>query len=48
MEDFRVAKSTDFIYEVGIFFFDCNSKYVVLPRSWVEWYEINNNYSELK
>ena len=33
MEDFRVAMSADFIYEVGSFFFDCNSEYVVLTRS---------------
>ena len=36
MEDSRVAKSTDFLYEVGNvkqFFSDCNSEYVVLTRS---------------
>ena len=26
----------------GMFFFDCNSEYVVLTRSCVKWYEINN------
>ena len=33
MKDFRIAKSTDFLYEVGNVFFDCNSGYVVLTRS---------------
>ena len=33
MEDFRAAKSTDFFYEVGNVFFECNSEYVVLTRS---------------
>ena len=44
MGDFRVAKSTDFLswLRSGMFFFDCNSKYVVLTRSWVKWYELNN------
>ena len=32
MDDFRVAKSADFILS-GMFFFDCNSEYVVLTRS---------------
>ena len=26
----------------GMFFFDCNSKYVVLTRSWLKQYEKNN------
>ena len=26
----------------GMFFFDCSSEYVVLTRSLVKWYEINN------
>ena len=26
----------------GMFFFDCNSEYVVLTRSWLKQYEINN------
>ena len=26
----------------GMFFFDCYSGYVVLARSWLKWYELNN------
>ena len=33
MEDLGVAKSTDFLYEVGNVFLRLNSAYVVLTRS---------------
>ena len=33
MEDIRIAKSTNFLYEVENVFFECNSEYVVLTRS---------------
>ena len=33
MKDFRVAKQLIFSMRSGMFFFDCNSEYVVLTRS---------------
>ena len=42
MEDFRVAKSTDFLYEVENVFLRLNSEYVVLTKSWLKKYELNN------
>ena len=31
-----------FAMRSGMFFFDCNSEYVVLTRSWLKQYELNN------